>query len=239
MSTRPPVADPFRAVHRARNRRTAGAVVTGSLFVAAIVAATWVMPAAVAEPVPVPASTALTQPAPAPDSEGVPPAPAPPAVPPAPAVLAAPPVPAGSPVSAASVVEAAPTGPAGSVPAAPLPAPAPSTPAVRAIAIDTSGYQAELDECLWVRMDLVAASAPIVGAHNNCGGDVVLELQPGDLVELSGENLDGRYLVIGSRDGRPGQDAGEATAGFGATVILQTCYFEGPNVRLVSLIQLG
>ncbi|WP_127819166.1 hypothetical protein [Microbacterium sp. CPCC 204701] len=107
------------------------------------------------------------------------------------------------------------------------------------IGIHTSGYQAELDRCLWVRMDLAGASAPIVGAHNNCGGDVVLRMHPGDVVELTGEQLDGRYTVAGSRDGRPGQDAAEATAGFGATVILQTCYFEGPDVRLVALIPLS
>lgn len=105
-----------------------------------------------------------------------------------------------------------------------------------AIAIDTTGYQAELDACEWVRMDL-AATAPIVGAHNYCGGDVVLSMQPGDTVVLIGEQLDGTYVVTEARDAVSGDPAAAATAGMTATAILQTCYWgDDGAVRLVGLV---
>ncbi|NLP84407.1 hypothetical protein HF576_11135 [Microbacterium sp. CFH 90308] len=230
-------ADPFRDVHRANRRRVAVRGLVVGLAASAIAAAGWILPGAVAaSPSSVtaqPAATAAavdTVPAPGPaagetapvgtDPDAVAPVEAGPdaATPPTPDALAAPPaVPSPPPVESP-------------------PAPLPITPAVHTIGIHTSGYQAELDQCLWVRMDLAGASAPIVGAHNNCGGDVVLGLEPGQLVDLAGQGLDGRYAVAGSRDGRPGQNAAEATAGFGAAVILQTCYFEGPDVRLVALV---
>lgn len=105
-----------------------------------------------------------------------------------------------------------------------------------AIAIDTTGYQAELDACEWVRMDL-AATAPIVGAHNYCGGDIVLAMQPGDTVALAGEQLDGTYVVTEIRDAVAGDPSAEATAGMAVTVILQTCYWGVDGaVRLVGLV---
>jgi hypothetical protein len=103
------------------------------------------------------------------------------------------------------------------------------------IAIDTVGFQAELDKCLWVRMDLGIPS-PLVGAHNNCGGDIVLAMTKGDTVALSGEELTGRYIVTDYRNARVGESAAHATASLMADVILQTCY-PGANgrVRLVAL----
>lgn len=227
--------DPFRVVHRANRRRLAARGLLLGLAASAIAAAGWILPGAVAVPPPSvtaqPAATTAvvdTVPAPGPaagetaqvgtDPDVAAPVGAGPdgVAPPAPDALAAPPAaPSPQPVE---------------------PAPLPITPTVHTIGIHTSGYQAELDQCLWVRMDLTGASAPIVGAHNNCGGDVVLGLEPGQLVDLAGQGLDGRYAVVGSRNGRPGQNAAEATAGFGAAVILQTCYFEGPDVRLVALV---
>ena len=104
------------------------------------------------------------------------------------------------------------------------------------IAIDTTGYQAELDACDWVRMDL-AAAAPIVGAHNYCGGDIVLGMQAGDTVVLSGQGLDGTYVVTEIRDAVAGGSASRATAGMAVAAILQTCYWGvGDAVRLVGLV---
>jgi hypothetical protein len=106
------------------------------------------------------------------------------------------------------------------------------------IAIDTSGYQAELDQCLWVRMDL-GAIAPIVGAHRSCGGGaIVLQMQPGEAVALSGVSLDGGYVVAETRDAHVGDAAVTATEGMIADVILQTCYEgAGGRVRLVALLR--
>jgi hypothetical protein len=84
----------------------------------------------------------------------------------------------------------------------------------------------------------LAADAPIVGAHNNCGGSVVLEMLIGDAVTLTGTGLDGRYVVAAERDGQAGENAAAATAGFGADVVLQTCYWNsGGQERLLALVR--
>ncbi|WP_427868918.1 hypothetical protein [Leucobacter luti] len=112
------------------------------------------------------------------------------------------------------------------------PAPQPRT---HRIDIASTGHQAEIDRCEWVRMNLEGSIAPIVGAHNTCGAAFVLDLVPGDRVELSGQGLTGNFVVTGSRDGYPGQSARVATAGLSASVMLQTCYFHNDDVRLVTL----
>ncbi len=122
--------------------------------------------------------------------------------------------------------------------AAPEPASAvvePAGPASWSIDIDTVGYQAAIDQCLWVRMNL-GGEAPIVGAHNYCGGAVVLDMAIGDRVELAGTELDGVYVVTDARDARAGDSAPTAIAGMVGDVIVQTCYWGGDGrVRLVGL----
>lgn len=226
--------DPFRAVHRARRRRAAGLGAAGALAAALVVATAWVVPAAVAgsnPPVPPIAVAALAE------------APAPPAPPAAASATAEAPAQPTAVLAAAATTVATPVAPPPAPNAelsAPIEAVAPSPPAgPLALGIHATGYQDELDRCLWVRMDLAGASAPIVGAHHHCGGDIVLAIEVGDPVDLSGQGLDGRYVAIGSRDARPGQDAGEATTGMGAEVILQTCYPSGTEVRLVALARIA
>lgn len=103
-----------------------------------------------------------------------------------------------------------------------------------AIQVATRGFQVELDRCQWVRMD-IGAIAPIVGAHNYCDGDLVLQLEPLDLVTITGTDLDGDYQVSGSRDAQAGDDAATATAGLDADILLQTCYWGDAGLRLVAL----
>lgn len=120
------------------------------------------------------------------------------------------------------------------------PQPLPTTgPSEWSIDIDTTGYQDEIDQCLWVRMD-IGAVAPLVGAHNYCGGEIVLRMRIGDTVELRGTSLDGVYSVTESRDAWAGDPADSATSGMTATVILQTCYWNaGGKERLLSLVRAG
>lgn len=212
--------DPFAAVHRAARRRAAAVAATLVIAVGGLVAVAWAVPSvaapapaaveAVPAAVPVaPLETATVEQQPAPE--------------PAPAEVASPgTIPQGA-------ADAAPPA------AAPAPVPAPAGPATYDLRVDASGYQTELDRCLWVRMD-VGAVSPIVGAHNTCGGDVILAMNPGDRVTLAGEGVDGVYVVGESRDAHKGDDAATATAGMSATVILQTCYWEGTGVRLVPLL---
>lgn len=103
------------------------------------------------------------------------------------------------------------------------------------VGVDASGYQSELDACLWVRMNLDAV-APIVGAHRTCGGSIVLDMALADAVRIDGEGLDGDYIVTDARDALAGDVAATATAGLVADVILQTCYPGADSrVRLVAL----
>jgi len=109
------------------------------------------------------------------------------------------------------------------------------------VGITSFGWQAELDACQWVLMDLVdSVPLPIVAAHNYCGGGIVLEMQYGDTVTLSGYGLDGVYVVTGDRQASTGMDAATAISGMGGDVILQTCYWENDgSERLVSLQRVG
>lgn len=132
------------------------------------------------------------------------------------------------------------------------PSPTPSLPEVLVVAaepevrvtrwnidIATAGYQTELDACLWVRMDLGAA-APIVGAHNYCGGSIVLDMAIGDTVTLRGTSLDGEYTVEESRDARAGDNAAAVTEGMAVDAILQTCYVNSSGkARLLGLVRVS
>ncbi len=144
---------------------------------------------------------------------------------------------AASPEVAEAVALPAPSTPTGDSSASPAAQPGlPTTGAASwAIDVDTRGYQDEIDDCLWVRMDL-GGQAPIVGAHNYCGGGVVLDMSLGDTVTLTGTDLDGKYVVTDDRDARAGDTAATAIAGMVGRVILQTCYWsDDGSVRLVGL----
>lgn len=235
--------DPFAGIHRARRRRVAAISVGLTLTAAVFIALVWTTPGAAAAPRALP-QPAVTASAPASADAGGPRAIAPDAV-----ATDAAAATGGAPASALAS-GAAPSATAGAVPDI-EPAASVATPPATAqqatglaatagpthytIAVDATGYQAELDRCLWVRMDVTTRLLPIVGAHNVCGGDIVLGMRPGDLVTLHGQRVDGDYVVTGSRDGHPGQSADEATAGLDASVLLQTCYWTGGQVRLVVL----
>jgi hypothetical protein len=150
----------------------------------------------------------------------------------------------GAPVNAAQETLPQPTSTTTAVPQAPelLPVTAEGDSATTlerswTIDVDTVGYQTELDACLWVRMDLGAA-APIVGAHNFCGGGIVLQMGKGDTVTLTGTSLDGVYEVVDARDASAGDSAAGATEGMIADVILQTCYWENNGrALLIALVR--
>ena len=208
--------DPFAAYHRAGRRMTLARVIPA--VIAALAIGSGLGYVAGAAPAAPPAAVEQDSPAQAvgPASDAVePPAPA--------AQLPQPGAPAGAPLGAPQ-------------PAAPaLPTLATTGQAEWSISIDTTGYQAEIDRCLWVRMDL-GVHAPVVGKHNYCGGDVVLAMAIGDTVTLAGVGLDGRYTVVATRDAQAGDYAKVATDGLGGSVILQTCYWGNTGAeRLVAL----
>ncbi|MEP6482306.1 MAG: hypothetical protein ABJA94_09895 [Rhodoglobus sp.] len=126
-------------------------------------------------------------------------------------------------------------------PPAPAPAPAPIAGPTWSISIATVGLQAEIDACQWVRMDFTdEVPLPVVAAHNFCGGGIVLDMQDGDTVALSGTGLDGLYVVSGSKDATADDDATDAIAGLSGDVVLQTCYWANDgSERLVALTRVG
>lgn len=202
--------DPFAEYHRARRRAAAVRAVLGLAAVAAVaLASIWLAT--------VPSGSAAAQP-----SAQTQPT----------KILSM------APTDATPAAKPSPTPhPSPSIPPAPAPHLAGNSTSTRdvQIAITATGYQHELDECQWVRMDL-GAVAPIVGAHTQCGGAVVLTLSAGQFVDLTGEGLTGRYVVTDIRNAHSGDDAATALAGMDATVVLQTCYpGTGGRERLVGL----
>jgi hypothetical protein len=184
---------PFVVFHRARRLSAFGRVLAVGFPLAAVVAGMCMVGSFAAAPASAATSATLA------------------------AIDSSPPAPPTPSVTPSHVVAPVVTAPA--APAAPH---ASVAPVVR-IAITAKGYQTQLDECQWVRMDL-GAEAPIVGAHTRCGGSVVLTMGLGEVVELDGQGLSGRYVVTDSRDAHAGDVASTATVGMQARVILQTCY---------------
>jgi hypothetical protein len=206
----PEASDPFRDYHRGRFWMSLLKVTAGIAAAVALVAG--VMQLAAGAP-PYAAQPAAARGLPAPASDD--------------ATAVAP--------KPTTIPSAAPTAQAELGVAAAPPQSVVSGPGHWAIAINTTGYQNELDQCLWVRMDL-GATAPIVGAHNNCGGSIVLDMKLGDIVTLSGTALDGKYTVIDTRNAHAGDSAATATSGWNGDVFLQTCYFNaGGAERLLEL----
>jgi hypothetical protein len=205
--------DPFAAYHRRQRpgivlRRSLLAVVGVGILAAAILLTVTAPPARASAPL---ALASNTIPRIQPDTSGTP---APNA---ATAALATASSPAPAPNPAPSAPPAEPT----AQPAAPY-----------SITITATGYQTQVDQCQWVRMDLGAA-APIVGAHTSCGGAIVLTMKPGQQVDLTGQGLTGQYIVTGSRNVHAGQNAATATSGMTADVLLQTCYYTGDGSELL------
>lgn len=207
---RPDPADPFADYHRARFRSAAGRIAASIVVVGGLCAGLTALAGAAPTPVMTASETSV-------------------------------PTAAESPAPTAEAVTLPTQAPDAPEPSPPPAAAIPDAPGPRfwAISVDTTGYQAEIDQCLWVRMDL-GLPAPIVGAHNYCGGEVVLDMAVGDTVTLAGTGLDGSYVVAGDRAARAGDPAAAATAGMDAAVILQTCtWADDGSVRLVALLPLA
>lgn len=229
------VPDPFAPIHAAERRRTLRSALAVAL-VAGLVGAGWVASASADAMRQPPSVTAEEHALPV----ALPAAPVPGQQPGGSDETTGPPGPGGAGSGAGGGAGGGSGGsPSTDAVQAPGGSPPPATPVAQPtpvrIDIRASGYQAEIDRCLWVRMEL-GAHVPIVGAHLECGGDVVLAMRTGDRVVLTGEGLDGEYAVAEDRTARPGDDAKVATAGMAAGVILQTCFPSGGDVRLVALL---
>lgn len=74
---------------------------------------------------------------------------------------------------------------------------------------------------------------PYLSAHNYCGGDVILGLKKGDIVNIKG-NMTGTYRVAGYVDiSQLSMDVNDVPRGYDA--YLQTCYYDKLSVKVVML----
>ncbi|WP_156156053.1 hypothetical protein [Demequina maris] len=92
-----------------------------------------------------------------------------------------------------------------------------------------TGHQEALDLCAgWVFEDFVAGD--VVSAHNHCGGDVVLDLEVGDAVTLTGYAA-GEYEITQLLTVPKYTPASVLAGG----LWMQTCLWDGVNMRLARL----
>jgi hypothetical protein len=134
----------------------------------------------------------------------------------------------------------APTAPTDVVQASP---PAPVSVPAYTVTVANTGGAAELDRCEdgfthLVGFETTEAIKPqrVLARHNNyCGGDFVLYMEIGDVVELTGEGL---YRVVDARD-TPRIITPEDITGMKGSVLLQTCYNSKMMMRFVSLERLS
>lgn len=77
---------------------------------------------------------------------------------------------------------------------------------------------------------------PVVAAHNNCGGALVLGLRVGDRVRVvGGGELAGLYRVVGDRVlGAVGASTG-GLVGVEGELLVQSCFWVGDRIRFVGL----
>jgi len=102
-------------------------------------------------------------------------------------------------------------------------------PAGYAFDVTLWGHQEALDLCAgWVYEDFMRGD--VVSAHNHCGGDVVLGLDVGDTVTLTGHGA-GTYAVTQLKTVPKGTSTAVLEGGFW----MQTCLWDGVNMRLARL----
>ena len=116
------------------------------------------------------------------------------------------------------------------------PTPEPTPEPAFSIWVANIGGDAELDTCTGGFTHLVGFtttnSVPqtMLASHNFCGGDVVLAMFLGDVVSVDGD----LFSVVEVRD-VPKELTPADIQGFAGTVLLQTCYYNSDQMKLVAL----
>lgn len=72
-------------------------------------------------------------------------------------------------------------------------------------------------------------------AHNNCGGDVVLNWDTGQRVYIQGQGLDGLYQVVEARAVNKTWGNTDDLVGLRGDLALQTCFYGVNQMRFVGL----
>ena len=109
--------------------------------------------------------------------------------------------------------------------------------------LEGSGGVYELDSAArgqFIHLEAYDAVPGIVStwaAHNNWGGDIILNMEPGQHVNIVGSGLDGEWVVVDRRDI---DKFGFVDQGLGlqGEIALQTCLYGVPLMRLTGLVPL-
>lgn len=146
-------------------------------------------------------------------------------------------VPATQPSPAPVVTTPAPTPP----PAPVIEPPAPTPNPLFTVRLGASGGDPEVDRCDGTFTEMLAYQKttyevpPVWAAHNNCGGDVVLPLKTGDVIEL---NRNGESTVVKVVDIREASKLTGKTSdlhGMKGSLVLQSCYYGVDTMRFVGV----
>lgn len=96
--------------------------------------------------------------------------------------------------------------------------------------VPLTGHQAAIDRCDGFVWEDFGPRGNTVSAHNYCGGAVVLKLDVGDTVRLTGYGK-GTYKVTRIKS----VPKGSSSSVLDGKLWMQTCYFNKSDIRLVQL----
>ncbi|PPF47301.1 hypothetical protein C5B85_03295 [Pseudoclavibacter sp. AY1F1] len=107
-----------------------------------------------------------------------------------------------------------------------------------AVRLGVEGAQAELDECDGSFIEMTSyrntVGVPAVyAAHNNCGGDIVLNWEVGTQLEVEG--LPGTYEVVDVRHTAKHWETTEALIGLQGDFALQSCFYGEDRMQFVGI----
>lgn len=107
------------------------------------------------------------------------------------------------------------------------------------IRLGGAGGQAELDACdaKWVEQTTYRVDdlQPVYAAHNYCGGDIALDWDTGDLVDVAGRGL---HRVTDVK-AIPSTARADDLIGLKGELLLQTCFWGSERTRIVALSRMS
>ena len=98
------------------------------------------------------------------------------------------------------------------------------------------GHRSELNWCdgrfIQMREYQIRDVLPVYAAHNDCGGDIILRWEVGDIVRISGR--DELYEVVDERH-TPKWAEVKSLRGMTGELLLQTCFYGQDKMRFLAL----
>lgn len=110
------------------------------------------------------------------------------------------------------------------------------------LTLGASGGVSELDRCDGTFTEMLSYSSdqfqiqPVWAAHNNCGGDVVLSWETGQVIDVTQAGVTSQYLVADIRTTAKHWSTTEELVGMTGALIVQSCYYGEDKMRFVGLV---